>query len=264
MLGLVILCLLVAGVEAFTSFNSPLAAGNWNFPTESPAFGADLVKTLPDINVRYHYPHVDPSSILASAEDQIALQQRISDLSHEIAYDREALQALAVHSSFIADDAVYSAMNQVAVEPVSSSSGNGAEELMLGLSHAPHPMKASASVAATGCPRDFNSCPVGFTAGVSGCSATSYSGPCAASTVDLGKMSLAAKVRFSNQCGAAFPCVSGTRNYSQKCPQGWSNSSGSICTPPADYTGACQQTDFSGYNAAMLSNWEQLCGAYWA
>ena len=69
---------------------------------------------------------------------------------------------------------------------------------------------------------------------------------------------------FQKDIGAPVPCASGARNYSAKCPQGWTNSNGSICEPPADYTGACQTQDFSGYNAAMLAKWEQLCNAYWA
>ena len=253
------------GVSAFTSFNSPLAAGNWNFPTNDPAFGAELVKTLPDINVRFHFPHTDPTSILAAAEDEMAVQHRISDLQHEMSFDREALMNLAGHSSFMRgpEDAVYNAANGVAVESTSAST-DSASEMMLGLSHAPHPTTASVAAAATGCARDYNSCPAGFSASSSGCSKTSYSGACSANNLALSNMSLSSKIRFANQCGAPFPCATGARNYSTKCPQGWSNSSGSSCEPPADYTGACQAQDFSGYNAAMLAKWEQLCSAYWA
>ena len=256
----------VVGVSAFTSFNSPLAPGNWNLPTEQPAFGADLVKTLPDINVRFHYPHVDPTTLLAAAEDDMAIQQRLSALGHEMQFDREALQNLAGHSSFMRgpEDAVYNAANGVAVESTSASA-DSASEMMLGLSHAPHPTAHATSVAsASGCARDYNSCPAGFASSPNGCTALSYSGICSAKNIDVSKMSLSSKIRFASQCGAPFPCASGPRNYAARCPQGWSNTNGSVCEAPADYSGACPSQDFSGFNAAMMAKWEQMCGAYWA
>jgi CPW-WPC domain-containing protein len=256
----------VSGVAAFTSFNSPLAPGNWNLPTETPAFGAELVKTLPDIGVRYHYPHVDPASILASVEDEMAMQSRLSAVSHELAFDRDALMALAGHTSFVKgpEDAIYGAASGVAVEAPQGSPIDSASELMLGLSHAPHPQKKAGVHVAGSCPKDYGVCPQGWSASAGGCEATSYSGPCAARTMNFSAMPLAAKIRFENQCGAPFPCSAGARDYSARCPAGWSNSGGSSCTPPSDYTGSCGAAEFSGYNAAMLAKWEQLCGAYWA
>jgi hypothetical protein len=44
-----------ASALKYSGLNAPSLPGNWNFPGEG-TFGADVAKSLPDINIRYHYP----------------------------------------------------------------------------------------------------------------------------------------------------------------------------------------------------------------
>ena len=126
---------IVGGVSAYTSVNSPSAPGNWNFPTEASVFGAQEVKNLPDINVRFHYPAQDAGKFLADAEDSMNFQSRLAALKNEQQYDAQLLKASFLKKG--GEDAAYSAMSNVAAQSVPSY--DAGFEMLLGLAHSPRP-----------------------------------------------------------------------------------------------------------------------------
>ena len=255
----------MTGVSAYTSFNSPSAPGNWNFATETPVFGADVIHQLPDINVRYHYPTPDAAKVLASVEDQMSFDSRMQALSHEQAYDHALLESLK--TSFLkkgAEDVAFGAMSAVAVNGKPYDTHEDTFEMMLGLTHSPRPHPSIIAVSSpSSCRKTYDGCPTGFAAGPGGC--IGNAGVCGSGPFDLSALDLSGKMRFEAQCGVSFPCSSGVADYSKQCPVGFVHTSGAMCVPSASYSGPCQgEQNFSQYNAKMMAAWEQMCGAYFA
>ena len=92
----------------------------------------------------------------------------------------------------------------------------------------------------------------------------SYVGPCAGEARSFSGLSASAKARWSALCLANWPCVGCSRDFTDPCPAGWSLTSGSVCGPPASYSGSCGgSVDFSGFSPAMLARWSSDCGAFW-
>ena len=119
---------------------------------------------------------------------------------------------------------------------------------------------------ALACDYDFEeACPESFVpvAGQGCAPGSSYSGPCGGELRSFEGLPDGAKVRWSSQCLAWWPCKSCSRDFSAACPRGWLASDGR-CQPPADYVGPCGATTFAGYNAEMLHEWSDACGAHWA
>lgn len=118
---------------------------------------------------------------------------------------------------------------------------------------------------AQACDYDFeDACPESFVfvAGQGCAPGSSYRGPCGGQLRSFEGLPDGAKIRWSSQCLAWWPCKSCSRDFSAACPRGWFASDGR-CTPPADYVGPCGATTFAGYNAEMLHEWSAACGAHW-
>lgn len=216
----------LAFVNAYTSYNSETAPGNWNFGNGPNAvFSAQEVKNLPDINVKYHYP----------ATNMAAFASLVGQTSFLKKGEGEIMESLS------------------AVKAGSASVGNydGAFEMLLGMSHSPRPTAHASAAAVASCRRNYalNT----FTGSTSRCGSGDF---------DLSGLDTAGKLRFAEQCGAEFPCATGSVSYSG-CPAGFVKN-GSTCSPSAAYTGPCGAQDFSQFNAAMSAAWEKACGAYFA
>ena len=85
--------------------------------------------------------------------------------------------------------------------------------------------------------------------------------------VSFRNMSIGAKKRFSQICGAAWPCVECERDFGEPCPQDWelAQSEAWKCKPKAEYGGPCSGiVSFDGFTRAMLLDWQGRCSAYWA
>ena len=92
----------------------------------------------------------------------------------------------------------------------------------------------------------------------------SYVGPCTGEARSFSGLSASAKARWSALCLANWPCATCTRDFADPCPAGWSVTSGSVCAPPASYSGPCgASVDFAGFSPAMLARWSSDCGAFW-
>lgn len=120
------------------------------------------------------------------------------------------------------------------------------------------------------CDRDYSApCPLHFvsisSAGGTLCAPRrSYEGPCASDSIVPATMSHSAKIRWSKQCLAYWPCSTCGRNYSNPCPEGWKQEDGgSTCAPKSEYKGPCESQNFGSYNSRMLEAWQSKCGAYW-
>jgi len=123
------------------------------------------------------------------------------------------------------------------------------------------------------CDRNYSlPCPQGFVmlSGMDGwreakCIAPmAYQGPCSGRATSFEGMSVEAKIRWSQMCGAVWPCIECTRNYSNVCPRGWQRTGDDLtCAPSTRYTGPCRApVSFEGYNIKMLEEWSSACGAY--
>ena len=129
----------VTGCLGYTGFNGADAPGNWNMPAEGGNFGGDVAKSLPEINVQYHYPHVDAATMLAEAQDDISLANRINAAAHELKFDEAVLHSLP--TSFLQgseEGEIYSTMANAGVS-AGANGQNGMWEMMLGLAHAARP-----------------------------------------------------------------------------------------------------------------------------
>ncbi|CAD7965979.1 unnamed protein product [Amoebophrya sp. A25] len=174
-----------------------------------------------------------------------------------------------------ADEMLVDSMTSVSMPPPERQRNDGMREMVLGMTHSPRPHTGSkVSAVVKACAKDFDSCPAGFTATStsgettrgSSCIATAaYRGPCRGGPYAFGKMDLAAKMRFEQQCQAKFPCTFAARDYSQPCPLGFESTPDNQCRPTAAYEGPCTRGPFSfrGYNAKMKVNFENRCEAFW-
>ena len=211
MVRVVLLSACIGSAAAYTGSNSAYMPGNWNLPQAGPlgnTFGADVAKTLPEINVRYMYPAHSAQALAASVEDGMALDSRIATAAQELASDKAFISALAP-SSFLrkGDQEIMAALNTVKMGPSGATGMDGFAEMMLGMSHSPRPTFHGAAAAATTCNKSYSGCPTGFAASGSGCSATAaYSGPCSG-TYNFSTFSPAMKQRFEEQCGASWSCA---------------------------------------------------------
>ncbi|CAD7975046.1 unnamed protein product, partial [Amoebophrya sp. A120] len=84
----------VSAVAAFTAFNSPTAPGNYGLPAEKPEFTGEVAHSLPEVNVRYHFPAFDAASAMSSMETGLALDNRIAAAAQELRSDKALLAAL--------------------------------------------------------------------------------------------------------------------------------------------------------------------------
>jgi CPW-WPC domain-containing protein len=171
---------------------------------------------------------------------------------------------------------------QIAMAP-DTSKFEDASELIRGMALVPGPPLGMASRSfldprvdadPASCDRDYSvACPASFVnvGPIKGgdeeyCAASpEYDGPCNAEGYRLTKMSRKARERWSATCQANWPCKVCERDFTEVCPEGWSNVAGTMeCKPPTDYDGPCKGgSDFAEYNVAMLKRWSAACRAYW-
>lgn len=117
------------------------------------------------------------------------------------------------------------------------------------------------------CNRDYSlPCPEGWTAMEDGdCSApTGYDGMCP-SKMSFAKMTPKEKGVQASKCSTSFPCVGAyAQDYSQSCPEGWTNDVGSDCFAPTSYTGPCvTRKSFVAYGESDKASWAHTCGVAW-
>lgn len=88
--------------------------------------------------------------------------------------------------------------------------------------------------------RDYDACPSGWTSRGDGFCQSSADGTATcgnAYKIDI--ISVGEKQELSRVCGLTWPCTNGCeRDYTQPCPQEWSNVLG-LCMAPATYAGDC-------------------------
>lgn len=94
---------------------------------------------------------------------------------------------------------------------------------------------------------------------------TQYVGPCASEAYYFASMSTQSKARWSDLCGAFWPCLSCERQYQAVCPQQWTRVDNSLkCAPSAEYHGPCRgMWDFQSFTEEMYQQWSAECGAFW-
>jgi CPW-WPC domain-containing protein len=248
------------GASAYTSNNGVMTPGNENFPAEGGFQHAEVEANMPVVNVKYRFPAADAGAYLASLEDRVNFDRRVSEILGAVKQDEYMMK-----SSFLkgAGEDIVQTVGTAKPDSLGDAFDSG---VLRDLGAAPAKRaSAQATVAETegSCARDYSAaCPNGFALSNGKCAATSYAGPCAGEAHDFSTFSLAAKKRFSSQCGAFFPCSTCTRNFAG-CPEGFS-ASGSKCVAGASYTGPCGDADFTGFNANMLKRWGDLCQASWS
>lgn len=260
------------GALAYTSYNAPMAPGNENIRSEN-GFQAELEKGLPTINVQYRFnpAKTAPEASLAQVEEELAFSRRLADDARQFRHD--AAQTAAIAAGVGAGSFLQKQAPPAGVRMESAAGHEYADlgEVMLGIAHAARPHRrpttlidpASAETV-NSCDRDYSqTCPQGFSSSSGSCVATTYNGACRSEVQNFSAWTLAAKTRWQQQCGAFWSCKSCTRDYSQQCPQGF-ESTGSGCRATAAYDGPCRgEYNFSEWNASMLKNFSNACGAYW-
>lgn len=250
--------LCIASVHAYTSNNGVMTPGNENFPSESGFQKMEVEQGLPVVNVKYRFPAANAAAYLKSAEDKLSFDRRVADVMDAVKQDEYLMK-----SSFMKGPSENIMQAAGTAKPDSMGKTYDSGILAdLGAAPAHHSTIQSASAETVGsCPRDYSAtCPGGFASSAGKCVATTYQGPCAGEAHNFSEFSLAAKKRFSSQCGAFWPCSTCTRSFGG-CPDGFS-ADGSKCVAGASYGGPCTETDFTGFNANMMKRWSDKCGAY--
>lgn len=109
-------------------------------------------------------------------------------------------------------------------------------------------------------------CPDGWKKMGDQCAAPpSYGGACKTMQTFVDK-SAAEKQRAAEECKAPWPCDDCTdgRDYSQLCPEGWSDDGGGFCEAPADFVTECATSyNFAGKNIAQKQELAETCGFDW-
>jgi len=91
-----------------------------------------------------------------------------------------------------------------------------------------------------------------------------YVGDCGR-RVNVGTMTESAKMKFSQDCGARWPCSAPVgRAYNQVCPRGWTLKFGKSCEAPPGYNGLCGPiVQMDGMSIAEKYAFEVRCAVAW-
>ena len=114
---------------------------------------------------------------------------------------------------------------------------------------------------AGGCVRDYDGCPVGWSAHGDGlCSPPDETVPCADAI--LSSMTAEQKESLAVKCQASWPCKACVVNFSG-CPVGW-QAEGETCAAPAGEFGPCGgSADFSSMSKDARATWSAMCRVRW-
>lgn len=112
-----------------------------------------------------------------------------------------------------------------------------------------------------GCIRDYDGCPVGWSARGDGlCGPPEHAVTCADAV--LVSMTAEQKESLAVKCKASWPCKACVVNFSG-CPEGW-QAEGDACTAPAGELGPCGgNADFSAMSKDARATWSAVCGVRW-
>lgn len=114
---------------------------------------------------------------------------------------------------------------------------------------------------AGGCVRDYDGCPIGWSARGDGlCGPPEQAVPCTDAV--LVSMTAEQKESLAVKCKASWPCKACVVNFSG-CPEGW-QAEGDECTAPAGEFGLCGgSADFTAMSKDARAIWSAVCRVRW-